>query len=159
VKKNTLELTTIGWREWISFPEWGIEAVKVKVDTGARTSSLHVMDMTFFEKDSRQWVQFIVHPWQETAADAVSVTAPVITYKEVRSSSGCLQKRPVIRTRIVVAHRKIAVDITLTNRSEMGFRMLLGRAAIRNRFMVIPGKSYLGGRPSLEIRDKNRGVH
>lgn len=157
MKKNLNQLTAIGWREWISFPEWNIDHMKVKVDTGARTSSLHVSKIVYFEKDSQQWIHFIVHPWQESSKETIKVAAPVTAYKEVRSSSGFLEKRPVVRTSLSVAGQRIAADITLTNRSQMGFRMLLGREAIRRNFLVIPGQSYLGGKPEKQIILKNRG--
>lgn len=158
MKKIFSDLIVIGWREWVSFPEWGIDHLKVKVDTGARTSSLHVRDLKYFEKDSKPWVQFYVYPWQESTKNKVLVSTPVVSHRNVKSSSGCLEKRPVILAKLKISDQEIEIELTLTNRSTMGFRMLLGRAAMRNHFMVIAGKSYLGGRPSPEVRKKNRGV-
>lgn len=159
MKKDLKDLTAIGWREWVSFPEWKVNFIKVKVDTGARTSSLHVSKTVYFEKDSQKWIRFTVHPWQESSKDSVILEAPLVAYKEVKSSSGYLEERPVVRTRISVAGQTIEADITLTNRSQMGFRMLLGREAIRRKFIVIPGLSYIGGKPDKVIILKNRGKY
>ncbi len=157
MNRKESQLTAIGWREWISFPEWDIDHMKVKVDTGARTSSLHVSKLEYFEKESHPWVRFLVHPWQETSKDSCLVESPVAAHKEVRSSSGFLEQRPVVITSLIVAGQEIRTEVTLTNRSQMGFRMLLGRVAIRKDFMVIPGRSYLGGKPDRTITRKNRG--
>ncbi len=158
MKKDYSKLTPIGWREWISFPDWDVEFLKVKVDTGARTSSLHVGEIEYFEKDSVPWVRFNVYPWQKSLKDSMSVTAPVKDFRNVKSSSGCLQRRPVIMARIQLAGHTFPVELTLTNRSSMGFRMLLGRAAMRKNFIVIPGKSYLGIKPGPEIRNRNKAL-
>lgn len=158
MKNSFSNLIAIGWREWVSFPDWGIDYLKVKVDTGARTSSLHVKDLEYFEQDSISWVKFFAYPWQESVKNKVRISAPVLSHRNVKSSSGCLERRPVILAKLKIADQEIETEITLTNRSTMGFRMLLGRSAIRNHFMVIAGKSYLGGKPSSEIRKKNRGA-
>lgn len=158
MKKYYSNLTTIGWREWISFPEWGINNIKVKVDTGAKTSSIHAIELEYFMQDSKQWVRFSINPWQMTSADKIQISAPVNSFKEVKSSSGCIEKRPVVKTAISVSGIRIHVDLTLTNRSDMGFRMLLGRDAMKKHFLIIPGKSYLGGKPSSLIRLKNKGL-
>ena len=157
MKTSLSNLTAVGWREWVSFCDWQIDYIKVKVDTGARTSSIHVSNLEYFDKDNQTWIRFLVHPWQENSKDSVSVESRVISQKEVRSSSGCLELRPVVRTTLIVAGQKIQADLTLTNRSQMGFRMLLGREALRKGFLVIPGQSYLGGKPDRSIILKNRG--
>jgi hypothetical protein len=149
--------TVIGWREWVALPEWGVEYIKVKVDTGARTSSLHASYLAFFEKDNMRWVRFVINPWQDSRDNAVTVEAPVLSMRNVRSSSGVSEQRPVVLAAIDVAGTTITAELTLTNRDKMGFRMLLGREAIRGRFIVNPGRSYFGGRPEKEIRRKNRG--
>ncbi|MDA3956262.1 RimK/LysX family protein [Oceanispirochaeta sp.] len=157
MKKDFSDLIALGWREWISFPDWEVSNIKVKVDTGARTSSLHVGELEYFEKDSKSWVSFDIYPWQKTSRENIQISAPVTSFKYVKSSSGCQEKRPVIIARLIIAGQEIMTELTLTNRSTMGFRMLLGRGAIKKHFMVIPGKSYLGGKPPIEIRRKNRG--
>ncbi len=155
---NLDRMTALGWREWVAFPDWGIDYLKAKVDTGARTSSLHVRNLEYFEKDGAGWARFTVFPWQKSSKETLRVEAPVASYKEVKSSSGCLEKRPVVIARIIVAERELEAELTLTNRSTMGFRMLLGRAVLKKNFLILPGQSYLGGKPPKEVRQKNRGI-
>lgn len=150
------ERPMLGWREWIALPEWRIEHLKAKVDTGARTSSLHAFDIEWFDRSGEPWVRFEVHPWQRSTTDAVPVEAAVIATRDVKSSSGAAEHRPVVRTTLLVASTPVTAEITLTRRDEMGFRMLIGREAIRNRFVVDPGVSYLGGRPAKTVRRRNR---
>jgi hypothetical protein len=147
----------LGWREWITLPDWHVDYLKAKVDTGARTSSLHAFDLTWFERDESPWVRFEVHPWQRSTEGASPVEAPVVATREIRSSSGDIDRRPVVHTSLTVGGANFQAEITLTRRDEMGFRMLIGREAIRNRFVVDPGVSYLGGRPPKTVRMKNRG--
>lgn len=147
----------IGWREWIAIPDWGVDFIKAKVDTGARTSSLHVEHLERFERDGENWVRFTVRPWQRSRADAVRAEAKIIASRNVKSSTGTIQRRPVIRTEVMVAGVTVLIEITLTSRDEMGFRMLLGREAMRRRFVVDPGASYLGGQPPRPVRQKNKG--
>lgn len=135
----------IGWREWASLPDLGIEAIKVKVDTGARSSALHAFRMRVVSEDGEPWAQFEIHPQQRTGAMAVTARCPIIEWRRVRSSNGRVEERPVVRTRIKLGEHQWPIDVTLTNRDEMGFRMLLGRAAVRRRFVIDPGRSYLGG--------------
>jgi hypothetical protein len=151
-------LPRMGWREWVGFPAWGIEHLKAKVDTGARTSSLHVMDLVWFEKEGEKWVQFVVSPLQRSNEDPVVVRARVIATRDVRSSSGAVDHRPVIQVTIKVCSVLMEAELTLTNRDEMGFRMLLGRQALRGHFLVDPGASYLGGKPDKKIRRRHRGL-
>jgi hypothetical protein len=146
----------LGWREWVGLPEWGVAHVKCKLDTGARTSSLHAYELEWFERDDAAWVRFVVHPWQRSFADAVVAEAPVITTRDVKSSSGAVDRRPVVRTQLVIASTVRDAEITLTRRDQMGFRMLIGREALRDRFVVDPGISYLGGRPPKDVRIRNR---
>ena len=138
-------LDTVGWREWARLPDFGVPAIKVKIDTGARTSALHAFKLRLSERHGRQWAHFEIHPHQRSAAGAVRVECPVVGRRRVRSSNGDVEERPVIRTTIELAGVRWPVDITLTNRDEMGFRMLIGRAAVRRRFVVDPSRSYLGG--------------
>lgn len=147
---------TLGWREWVTLPAWGVEHVKAKVDTGARTSSLHAHDLTRLTRDGVPWVRFSIHPWQESDRDAVPVEAPVLEDREIRSSNGEADLRPVVVTDLVLAGRSSSVEVTLTQRDAMGFRMLIGREALRGGFVVDPQASYLGGRPARHIRRRNR---
>lgn len=146
----------LGWREWIALPDLGVAHLKAKVDTGARTSSLHAFDLEWFENESGSWVRFEIHPWQRSTNGAVVAEAPVVSTRDIKSSSGIVDHRPVVRTSILVAGLPVDAEVTLTRRDEMGFRMLIGREAIRSRFVVDPGVSYLGGRPPKDIRLMNR---
>ncbi len=135
----------IGWREWVALPELGIRAVKAKIDTGARSSSLHAVDVETFRRRGRTWVRFQVHPHQRSTRRTVTAEARVLEFRTVRSSSGHVAQRPVIVTEIAILDQRWPIEITLANRDEMGFRMLLGREAVRRRFVVDAGRSYLGG--------------
>jgi len=146
----------LGWREWVSLPEWDVAHLKAKIDTGARTSSLHAFDLEWFDRSGAPWVRFEIHPWQRSTADAVVAEAAVASTRDVRSSSGEIGHRPVVRVPMTIAGTTVAAEITLTRRDEMGFRMLVGREAIRGRFLVDPGVSYLGGRPPKDVRLRNR---
>lgn len=148
MKKSKREnLPIIGWREWVGLPDFGIKGIKVKVDTGARSSSLHVFDLEKFEKKDQTWVRFKVHPAQRKSTPTVEVETEVLEFRSVRSSSGKASLRPVILTKIELLGRLYTVELTLASRDKMGFRMLLGREAFRDRFLVDAGKSYYGGKP------------
>lgn len=138
----------IGWREWVGLPDLGIEHVKAKVDTGARSSALHAYDVEAFERDGESWVRFKVHPVQRRTDEVATAEAAVLEYRRVRSSSGKASRRPVIVTRVSLLGHTWPVEVTLANRDAMGFRMLLGREAFRGRFLVDAGRSYYGGEPS-----------
>lgn len=148
--------TVVGWREWITLPAWGIDHLKAKIDTGARTSALHAYDLRRHERGGRPWVTFSIHPWQGSDDDAVEVDAEVVDHREVRSSSGAAEQRPVVRTELGLADLVGPVELTLTRRDEMGFRMLVGREALRGRYVVNPERSYVGGRPHRDVRRRNR---
>ena len=149
--------TLAGWREWVSLPDVGVPWLKAKLDTGARSSALHVFDPTEIEKDGRPWVRFGVRPWQESEDDAVVAECPVLDVRSVRSSSGHSEERYVVAMQLRLLERTITVEMTLGQRDEMGFRMLVGREALRQGFVVDPARSYLGGRPPLSTRRRNRG--
>ena len=146
MKKKIQPKEIIGWKEWIALPDLGIPAVKAKIDTGARTSALHVFDLKEFEVDGRQMVKFGIHPLQRRRDIIRYGTAPVLEQRRVKDSSGHSEKRFVIQTRAVLGDVSWPIDITLTNRDLMLFRMLLGRKAVENRFLVNPGRPYLTGR-------------
>ncbi|MEM9002403.1 MAG: RimK/LysX family protein [Cyanobacteria bacterium P01_F01_bin.86] len=133
----------VGWREWLSLPELGIYQVKAKVDTGARTSALHAFDLEYFKQEDHLMVYFRVHPIQRDTSFTIEATAPVLDQRDIRNSSGGTQHRPVIRTYASLGAQRWPIELTLANRDVMGFRMLLGREAVRNRFVVDPGSSYL----------------
>lgn len=147
IKKKKIQPTAvIGWKEWIGFPELGIPAVKAKIDTGARTSAMHTFTLEEFEADGRRMVRFGIHPLQRRKDINLYCEAPVLEQRRVKDSGGHIEKRYVIRTTAVMGAVSWPIDITLTNRDSMLFRMLLGRKAIENRFLVNPGRSYLTGR-------------
>lgn len=146
----------MGWREWVALPGWHVDHMKAKIDTGARTSSLHAFGLEWFDRGGSPWVRFEIHPWQRSTDDSVIAEAAVIATRNVRSSSGDVEHRPVVGATIVLAGQSVTAEVTLTRRDEMGFRMLVGREALRHRFVVDPGVSYLGGRPDKSIRRRNR---
>lgn len=137
------EPTVLGWREWATLPDLGVERIKVKLDTGARTSALHAFDLEEDVVDGIEVVRFEIHPLQRSTANAVPVEAPVVARRKVRSSTGHRQNRPVIRTPIQIGDRTWKIDVTLTRRDEMGFRMLLGRRALRG-VLVDSARSWMG---------------
>jgi hypothetical protein len=143
----------IGWREWVALPDLGIDRIKAKVDTGARTSSLHASAVEEFDKDGVTWVRFDVHPLQRSKGRRVSTAAAVLEYRSVRSSSGAASIRPVILTRITLLGITYEVELTLAQRDQMGFRMLLGREAFRRRFLVDAGNSFYGDKPPRSPRN------
>ena len=144
--RKTSPATVVGWREWIALPDLGVAAVKAKIDTGARSSSLHAMNVETFDRDGATWVRFDIHPLQGGDDLVVRTEAAVLEFRRVRSSSGHQSLRPVIGTTLALAGHNFHVELTLARRDEMGFRMLLGRQSVRGRFVVDPGRSFLIGR-------------
>jgi hypothetical protein len=145
--KRSPDLPVVGWREWLALPDLGVEHLKAKIDTGARTSSLHVFDLEEYRFEGLDWVRFSIHPFQRSTSGTVCATSPVLEYRKVRSSSGQATLRPVIRTRVSLLGCRWEIEATLANRDAMGFRMLLGRQAVRDRFLIDPGRSFYAGRP------------
>lgn len=146
--------TIIGWREWIALPDLAIPYIKAKVDTGAKTSALHAFYVESFERDGKPWVRFGVHPLQASLGQVIECEAPVKDVRRVTDSGGHAEMRPVIETTMVVQGEMRLIELTLTDRETMMFRMLLGRSALKRRFVVDSGKSFLLGgdksRPVLE---------
>lgn len=157
MSKSSHSNTLIGWREWVSLPDLGVDWLKAKIDTGARTSSLHAFDIAEFDRDGESWVRFRVKPWQDSQEDAVEVECPVHDRRAVRSSSGHAQVRYVVELLIRLYDREVLAEVTLSNRDEMGFRMLIGREALRQGYVVDPARSFVGGRAPREARRRNRG--
>jgi hypothetical protein len=134
----------IGWREYVTLPKLKVKGIKVKVDTGAATSALHAEDIFIFNKAGKKRVSFTIYPIQGNKTKKSKAVAELIEMRNVRSSTGHLTERPVIRTLIKIGEEEAyEIDITLVNRDIMGFRMLLGRKALKKKFLVHPGKSFI----------------
>lgn len=149
--------TVVGWREWVALPQAEVAWVKAKVDTGARSSSIHAFDLDVFEQDGQEWVRFSIHPWQKSDEDRVELSLPVLDRREVRSSNGQVELRYAVALDVTLAGRTVTTVMTLSNRDEMGFRMLIGREALERGFLVDSSVSYAGGRPRRAVRRKNWG--
>jgi hypothetical protein len=136
----------IGWREWVALPELGIAALKAKVDTGARTSALHAFMVEIFEDQGRRRVRFGIHPLQQRTDKEIYCVADVHDERWVSDSGGHREQRIVIRTIISMGGMEWPIELTLTNRDSMRFRMLLGRTGMKDRFEIRPDASYLLGK-------------
>jgi hypothetical protein len=139
-------LGRIGWREWLALPQLGIPAIKAKIDTGARTSALHTFSLEEFSAGGIRMVRFGIHPLQKRKDIELFCEAPVLERRRVKDSGGHSEKRYVIQTDVVLKNELWRINITLTNRDAMIFRMLLGRTAVEKRFVIDPGRSYTAGR-------------
>ena len=152
-KERDTNLPIIGWREWVALPDLGVSRIKAKVDSGARSSSLHASNIEPFVKDNKDWVRFDIRPRQRSNTPVVHAESEVHEYRFVRSSSGVETERPVIVTQIKMMGQIWQIELTLADRNEMGFRMLLGREAFRGKFLLDAGNSFFGGKP---IRKKKK---
>lgn len=142
--RPTLE---VGWREWISLPDLGVRRIKAKLDTGARSSAIHVVSWELVEGAEPPRIRFVLAPVQNDDETLVEVEAPLADRRRVRSSSGAAQLRPVIVTTLEMAGERWPMELTLARRPRLRFRMLLGRQALRNRVLLDPARSFLLGRP------------
>ena len=139
----------IGWREWVSLPGLGIPRLKAKIDTGARTSCLHAFKLQQYHVNGRLMVSFGIHPQQRSLKTEIYSEAQVHDERPVTDSGGHTEDRLVIITDIRIGDQQWPIELTLTNRDTMKFRMLLGRSGLNDRFLVVPDASYLtGNRPS-----------
>lgn len=139
-------LAIIGWRERVALPELGIDRITCKVDTGARSPSLHATNMETFVADSRPMVRFDVQPYRKKPDILVHCEAEVLDERVVTDSGGHRESRFVILTPVVVGGQRYQIEITLTNRESMRYRMLLGRTGLSGRFLVDSSRSYLTGK-------------
>jgi hypothetical protein len=142
----------VGWREWVALPRLGVNRIKAKVDSGARSSALHAFNVQTLERDGRTFVRFDVHPWQRDTHRTVTVEHVLDGWRWVRSSSGHRTLRPVIITELKLMGRTWPIELTLIGRDEMGFRLLLGRQALHRRCLIDPTRSYLTGKPPKKSR-------
>ena len=133
----------IGWREWVALPQLGLHHIKAKADTGARTSALHAFSLRPFREGDRDRISFDIHPLQHNTDVVITCIADIIDQRLVMDSGGHREMRYVIRTPITLGTRTWPIEITLTERDSMQFRMLLGRRALRKRFTIDPGKSFI----------------
>jgi len=143
---NDTERKILGWREWVALPELGLPAIKAKVDTGALTSALHAFLIEPYSRDGRDMVRFLIHPVQRNLDFSVECHCPVYDFREVADSGGHREMRYVIQSKISLAGACWPIELTLTNRDTMRFRMLLGRRAMIDRFVVDPAASYVSGK-------------
>lgn len=139
------KMPIIGWREWVSLPDFGAVVTKAKVDTGARTSALHAYYVEPFTRGGIHWVRFGLHPLQGDLATAVDCEAQVVDRRQVTDSGGHREMRYVITTAVQLGETCFDAEITLTDRETMRFRMLLGRTALKARFLVNSNRSFMLG--------------
>ena len=133
----------IGWREWVGLPELGIARIKAKVDTGARTSALHAFALNPFIENGKKKIRFDIHPIQHDNNNIITCVADIVDRRMVTDSGGHGEERYVIHTPMMIAGQSWLIEITLTERENMLFRMLLGRSALRKRFVVNPARSFV----------------
>jgi hypothetical protein len=144
--------TTLGWRERLALPELGIGLLKAKLDTGARSSSLHVDTLQAFQRDGATWLRFALsirrrHPFE------ISCEAPALDRRAVTDTGGRRTERWFIRTQVILAGQSFSVDVNLTDRRHMLFPLLLGRSALMGRFAVDPALSYTQSRSASTVTD------
>lgn len=136
----------IGWREIVALPELGLPSIRAKIDTGARTSALHAEDQEIYDRDGKTWVRFRL-PGSRYHRD-MQVDVPVADAREIKNTSGVPEQRLVIETLLILGHHHWHVEVSLANRENMGFDMILGRTAVRGRNVLVdPGRSFLAGEP------------
>lgn len=151
----------MGWREWVGLPQLQIPLLKAKVDTGARTSALHTFGLETFTRDGQQWVRFNLHPVQKRTDIAITAESPVVDQRWVTDSGGHQEYRYVISTPLRVGTVEYPIEVTLTTRDTMRFRMLIGRTALVGRFLVDSAQSYVFGmhsKSSIIRQYKNKTI-
>lgn len=154
LKQNGHTLLTFGWREWVNLPDLGLPAIKAKVDTGARTSALHAFDLRPFVENGIQRIEFSIHPLQKNVDTVAICQADVLDKRMVSDSGGHKEERWVIMTTLVIGSHSWPIEMTLTGRDNMKFRMLLGRTALESRALVNASGSYLVGKKPVRSNKK-----
>ena len=142
---NAGDKLRVGWREWVRLTDLGVAAIKAKIDTGARTSALHAFAIEPFRRSGALWVRFEVHPLQRSSTVKIKCEAPAVDERSVRNSGGLVERRYIIETRLMLGDRAWPIELALANRDQMGFRMLLGRTALKRGVLVEPNRSFLAG--------------
>lgn len=148
--KPVRKYPVIGWREWVGLPALGIAKIKAKIDTGARTSALHAFSLKPFFENNQRKIQFEIHPLQHNNEEVITCIANIVDKRLVTDSGGHEEERYVIETPITIAGQTWSIEITLTERENMLFRMLLGRSALRKHFIINPARSFV----STRVRQK-----
>ena len=139
-----VQLPQIGWREYLASPDLDIRMIKAKVDTAARTSALHSSEVEVYESDEGiKRVRFQAHPMHRDPGFSLACDLPLSSYRSVRNSGGKEEIRPFITLPVIIGEHLFETEISLANRKNMKFRMLLGRTALKGRFVVDSGTSYL----------------
>ncbi|WP_411818742.1 ATP-dependent zinc protease [Hyphococcus sp. DH-69] len=144
-KKKKRVRPTIGWREWVDLPDFEVHHVNAKIDTGAKSSAIHAFKIKEVLIEGEPHVEFCLHPVQRRKTPEVVCCAPIAGKKKIRSSNGQEEERYVVETHLKIGDHELKIDLTLTNRDAMGFRLLIGRDALRRKFVIDPGASYLLG--------------
>ncbi len=150
-KKVPRQKMVIGWREWVALPGLGSGPIKAKIDTGARSSALHAWNIEPFSHEGQLWVTFDIHPLQRNNRVVIPCQAPVKGQRKIRNSGGQTELRYIVTAELTIGERSWPIEISLTNRDEMGFRLLLGRTAVRRRVLIDVSKSFLAGAPGVSL--------
>ncbi|WP_350335083.1 ATP-dependent zinc protease family protein [Coralliovum pocilloporae] len=153
-KSSRVPKQEIGWREWIALPDLGLPELKAKIDTGARTSAVHASGMRAFVQDGKDYVEFSIRlPGKNRKQTVVS---PLLDQREIKNTSGVPAKRFVIETTLIMGARRWPIELSLADRANMGFELILGRTAIRRRGLLVnPGRSFLLGLPGMVDLEKS----
>jgi len=145
-----------GWREWVSLPSIGVGSIKAKLDTGARTSALHAFNIETYWSNGELWARFFVHPYQKNDAREIACDARIEDIRIVSNPGGRRQRRLVIRTDVRLGDETWPIDLSLTDRDEMGFRLLIGRTAMHGNLIVDPDHSYLLGKRKRKKKKRKK---
>jgi len=141
--KEAKVLATVGWREWVSLPDLNIPKIKAKIDTGAATSSLYASNLKEIKKEGKAYVRFVVHPKQRSSKEELVLELPIYDVRKIKSSNGSSELRPIIQTHLQLLGKTWLIELSLSKRENMTFRMLIGREALKKRIVVDVSQSYL----------------